>query len=37
MPDNANLYSAYAAHFPADRDTTLLTTASGETLSYGEV
>ncbi len=36
MPDNHNLYAAYAAHFPVDRDRTLLTTASGDTLSYGD-
>lgn len=36
MPDNANLYAAYAVHFPDDRNSPLLTTASGEMLSYGD-
>jgi malonyl-CoA/methylmalonyl-CoA synthetase len=36
MSSNANLYAAYAKHFPADLNQPLLTTPAGDTLSYGE-
>ena len=36
MSSNANLYAAYAKHFPADLNQPLLTTPAGGTLSYGE-
>ncbi|MEP1470892.1 MAG: malonyl-CoA synthase [Halieaceae bacterium] len=36
MSSNANLYAAYAENFPANLDAALLTTADGDTLTYGE-
>lgn len=36
MTENANLYAHFQKHFPSDRNSLLLSTAEGRTVSYGE-